>query len=223
MGALSASIPVCIFAKPPVPGRVKTRLAAAIGHESAAQLASAMLHDVWSVVASTAAAIPVLAAAEPGDFNLEVAPENVWLQPGSGLGSRIEAILRRGLEQAPSAIALGADSPLLTPDILMQGIKQLESGNAVLGPCDDGGFYFLGLNSCPPGLLDGIPWSCALTYNATECQLRSKGMKVTQIGASFDIDTLADLHHLRRELCRLGPEVAPRTRTWLNETAWSVS
>lgn len=182
-----------------------------------------MLHDVWSVVANTAAAMPVLAAAEPGGFDVDVPADRLWLQHGADLGSRIEGILRRGLEIAPAAIALGADSPLVTSCDLSQAIEKLASGNAVLGPCEDGGFYLLGLNSCPHGVLAAIPWSCEVTCDATESQLTSIGMKVTRIRAGFDIDTPADIQQLRRELDCVPPEVAPRTRKWLDEIAWSAS
>src|SRR5437764_3179133 len=60
------------------------------------------------------------------------------------LGSRIESILQRGIKIAPAAIALGADSPLLSARDLKQAVQELASGNAVLGPCEDGGFYLLG-------------------------------------------------------------------------------
>jgi glycosyltransferase A (GT-A) superfamily protein (DUF2064 family) len=131
--------------------------------------------------------------------------------------------LRRGLVMAPAAIALGADSPLITTHDLAQAIEKLASGNAVLGPCEDGGFYLLGLNSCRPGVLATIPWSCDATCDATESRLRSEGMRTSRIGANFDIDTPADIRRLRRELDALPVGVAPRTRKWLDEISWSAS
>ena len=219
LDAHSAAIPVCIFAKPPIPGRVKTRLAAAIGSQAAAELASAMLHDIWEVVSNTAGTMPVLAAAEEGNFTVKVPNDRVWLQLGSDLGLRIESILQRGIEIAPAAIALGADSPLVTARDLTRAIQELKSGNAVLGPCEDGGFYLLGLNVCPPGTLATIPWSCQTTCDATESRLKSKGMKVTRTRAGLDIDTPADLQRLRRELNCVALDVAPRTRNWLGGIA----
>jgi hypothetical protein len=99
-------------------------------------------------------------------------------------------------------------------------MEQLESGNAVLGPCADGGFYLLGLRSCPAGLLADIPWSCQRTCDATETRLRCHGMKVARIRSSFDIDTPADVHRLRRELDELPPEIAPGTRKLLDALEW---
>ena len=216
-------IPICIFAKPPVPGRVKTRLACAVGADLAAQLAAAMLHDVWSVVMNFTGAIPVLAAAEYGYFGFDVAEHRVWRQEGADLGCRIESILQRGLQIAPAAIAVGADTPLLTPRELADARQELELGNAVLGSCDDGGFYLLGLRSCPAGVLAGIPWSCARTCQTTELRLKSYGMNVARVRSGFDIDTIADIQKLRRRLDDFPPEVAPRTRACLKAPAWSAS
>jgi rSAM/selenodomain-associated transferase 1 len=215
--------PVCIFAKPPVPGRVKTRLACAVGADLAAELAAAMLQDVWSVVMNFTGAIPVLAAAERGNFGLAVAEDQVWLQQGADLGSRIESILDRGLQIAHAAIALGADTPLLTSGDLADAIEQLELGNAVLGPSDDGGFYLLGLRSCPSGALAGIPWSCARTCETTERRLSASGMTIARVRTGFDIDTMADIRKLQRQFEGLPPDIAPRTRGCLKASAWSAS
>lgn len=182
-----------------------------------------MLHDVWSVVANMPGAMAVLAAAEAGNFGIDVPSDRLWLQNGPDLGSRIESILQRGLKMAPAAVALGADSPLVTPLDVAHAIRELASGNAVLGPCDDGGFYLLGLRSCPAGVLAAVPWSCEVTCDVTEFRLRSSGMKVTRVRNGFDVDTLADIQRLQSELTRVPPEVAPRTRRWLREVAWSAS
>lgn len=216
-------IPICIFAKPPIPGRVKTRLAQSIGRAQAAKLAAAMLRDVWSVVESLAEAIPVLAAAEAGDFAIHVPDDRVWLQQSGDLGLRIECILRRGLETGPAAIALGADTPLVTSAHLIQAIDCLKSENAVIGPCDDGGFYLLGVRRCPPGLLSGINWSTEHTLRETELRLRAHEMNAPRIPNLFDVDTVVDLPRLRSELRNSPPDAAPQTRQWLGETIWSAS
>ncbi len=216
-------IPVCIFAKPPVPGRVKTRLACVVGPDLAAELATAMLHDVWSVASNFSGVMPVLAVTEGGDFGLNAAEDRVWFQEGADLGARIESILQRGLQIAPAAIAVGADTPLLTTRDLADAVEQLEFANAVLGPSDDGGFYLLGLRSCPSGVLSGIPWSCARTCEMTERRLSSYGMTVARIQSGFDIDTMGDIQKLRWQLQNLPAEIAPRTRECLKAPAWSAS
>lgn len=206
-----------MFAKPPVAGRVKTRLAQSIGDRSAATLAAAMLCDVWSVVSRVPEVIPVLAAAECGSFPVDVPQANFWLQGSGGLGSRISGILIRGLASAPSAIALGADSPLLTPSHLKHALVELQVHDAVVGPSLDGGFYLLGLRTCPPDLLADLPWSSAETLGRTLERLSSKGMSVSRLMPLSDVDTLQDLQFLRQELKTASVGIAPATRRWFAE------
>ncbi|MBS1867708.1 MAG: hypothetical protein JSS69_17475, partial [Acidobacteria bacterium] len=53
---------ICVFAKPPVPGKVKTRLIPLLGEKGAAELAAAFLEDTWASVAALPWAKPILAA-----------------------------------------------------------------------------------------------------------------------------------------------------------------
>ncbi len=219
-----------MFAKPPVPGQVKTRLAQTIGNDAAASFASAMLCDVWSTIHNCAPAVPVLAAAEEGPFPVAVPEENFWLQGTGELGSRIEHVLRRGLRNAPAAIAIGADSPLLKAGDLENALLQLETGDAVIGPSCDGGFYLFGLHRCPLGLLRKLPWSTPETRNSTVERLHSHGMTVFELRTLLDVDTFADLQLLQGELLDSSPEIAPATRRWfaehrsrLQELQWSAS
>lgn len=215
-------IPVCIFAKPPIPGRVKTRLAPVVGEVEAACLASAMLSDVWSVVENTRGVFPVLAAAEPGSFAIDAPSERIWLQQSGDLGSRIEGILHCGLAIAPAAIALGADSPLLTAAHLDTAVEHLRKADAVLGPSEDGGFYLLGLRNCPGGLLAGLEWSREETCCQARQRLQMYGMRVGTIRALLDVDTPADLDRLREQLVELPHTVAPETRKWFAGISWSA-
>ena len=194
-----------------------------IDETAAAALARAMLCDVWSVVERVKGVAPILAAAEPGPFAVEVPAERFWLQPHGDLGSRIEHILQRALLIAPGVIALGADSPLLTPAHLEKACDCLHNNDAVLGPAYDRGFYLLAVRDCPSGLLRDICWSSQETCSETEHRIRSYGMTSTCIQPLFDVDTIADLTRLRNELEYLPLHVAPETRKWLAENLWSAS
>ncbi len=207
-------VPVCIFAKPPVAGLVKTRLAAVIGTTEAAELAAAMLRDVWNTVSACAGACAVLAVGAEGDFPLDVPHADRWLQCPGDLGERIESILRRGIEQAPAAIAVGADSPLLTAAHVSEAIAALQNHDAVIGRCEDGGFYLLGMRACPPGLLAEIPWSSSDTAQAVACRITRNGGRLAEITTLFDVDTPADLSLL--EIClESSPVLAPETHAFL--------
>ena len=192
---MQEKIHVCVFAKPPVAGEVKTRLQPFVSPAQAALLSEAFLRDTWKTVASLPWAMPVLAVTQPWDGN-GLRPENVWLQGNGDLGERIERILRRALREAASVLAIGSDSPGLPARFYLDARRALASRDAVLGPTEDGGFYLLGLKRCPPELLRNLPWSVDTTFEATKGRLESHGFTVHILEPWFDVDRPRDLRRL---------------------------
>ncbi|MEN0064470.1 MAG: TIGR04282 family arsenosugar biosynthesis glycosyltransferase [Myxococcota bacterium] len=189
-----------VFAKPPRPGMVKTRLGARIGHERAAELAAAMLKDTWTLVSNVDGLSPILATTEPNaEHGLPLA--DPWDQGEGDLGARVERMLRRGIETHGRAFAIGADAPNIGPEVYRQALGT-PVADAVLGKSTDGGFYLLGLSRCEPGLLDDLPWSAPDTAAATGGRLISRGYVVHDLPLGFDIDELADLRRFAREVPR---------------------
>jgi len=202
---------VCVFAKPPRPGQVKTRLAPAVGEAWAAALARAFLGDTWSAASSLPWARAVLATTEPaaGEWvGTKRAP--IWPQGRGDLGDRLERVLRRALHDTPAALAIGTDTPGLPPILFSQARSALRGADAVLGPCEDGGFYLLGLRRCPTGLLRELPWSAADTFVQTLSRFRERGLRTAVIAPWFDVDRPADLACLHA-LIAGGELRAPRT------------
>jgi rSAM/selenodomain-associated transferase 1 len=204
---------ICVFAKPPMPGRVKTRLAIELGQANAAALARAFLQDTWSVASEIARVVLATTEGAAADFGLRGAPE-IWMQGAGDLGQRIERVLRRGLAEADTVIAIGADAPGLPARLLERAVQELEQYDGVLGPCDDGGFYLLGLRRCPPGLLEELPWSSTNTFAATQQRLTARGISVAILDGWFDVDRPEDLERLRRSINR-GEVEAPATKKLL--------
>jgi rSAM/selenodomain-associated transferase 1 len=202
---------ICVFFKPPRAGEVKTRLVPAVGAQGAAALAEAFFRDTWDCVESLRWAVPIVATTDSSSPQVRPRIETeVWLQGGGDLGARIERILRRALDQRPFAMAVGADSPGIPLPFLERAHQALQSADAVIGPCDDGGFYLLGVRECRPGLLDGIPWSQSITFSSTLKRLRDSGMDVAVIDSWYDIDRPEDLERLERQLAAKSV-VAPET------------
>jgi rSAM/selenodomain-associated transferase 2/rSAM/selenodomain-associated transferase 1 len=217
-------IPVCVFAKPFIPGQVKTRLAAALGAERAAALALAMFRDVWQAVSSCPGARPFLATLAqkiPSGFPIQISSSDILLQGDGDLGARLEHVFRQALANAPAAIVVGADSPMLTSAHLQQALQALQTHDAVIGPCYDGGFYLLGLRLCPHSLFSALPWSTSDTARATRCRLEERGFSVKELEALLDVDTPDDLAQLVANL-RNTPSLAPATHAWHVEMSVTI-
>ncbi|MFL5262432.1 MAG: TIGR04282 family arsenosugar biosynthesis glycosyltransferase [Anaeromyxobacteraceae bacterium] len=192
---------LCVFAKPPRPGEVKTRLAEEIGAESAAALARAFFLDTWRVATSLPWSRAVLATTDTEAPEWAgIAP--IWPQGGGDLGDRLERVLERALRSAPFAVAIGTDSPGLPRRFLEAARGALATTDAAIGPCEDGGFYLLGLRRCPPGLLASLRWSAADTFAETVARLREHDLTVELLPPWFDVDRRQDLARVRTLLSR---------------------
>ena len=234
------ALALCVFAKAPRAGHVKTRLARSLGEEVATRLAGAFLDDTWErtkSLATTSLAEPgphlgvagraacgvnahaVLALDGEATSCNSVGPDDeIWPQGTGDLGERMEPVLRRALTNSRAAVALGTDSPGLPLYLLEQAQAALLQADAVLGPSVDGGFYLLALKRCPRGLLAQLPWSAEDTFEQTLRRLRAAGMRVAVIDSWFDVDEFEDLSTLTR-LLETGAIEAPRTREILGHVS----
>lgn len=216
MGPMTPEVALCVFAKPPRAGEAKTRLAPALGAEGAARLARAFIQDTWALVTRMPWAAPVLASPSPWPEGLLAGPVEVWPQGEGDLGARMERVLLRALERYPAVMALGADSPGLSPEHLEAARAGLVHADAVFGPSEDGGFYLLALRRLPVGAFVNLPWSQAETLARTEERLVSLGLTVARVAPFFDVDVPEDLAHLESELAS-GRLRAPATEAALRE------
>ena len=164
------------------------------------RVAEAFLADTLSLVKEAYWAVPILASTESvalaSQYGLWVWKQStmdrkdvkVWLQGDGNLGDRLEHILKQAISAYGVGIALGADIPGLPYHCLANARSALMEADAVIGPTYDGGFYLLGLNRCPDGLLDDIPWSHPDTYAATLEKLKAHKMEVVVLPYHWDID-----------------------------------
>lgn len=194
-----------IFAKAPVPGRVKTRLAATYGRQGAAIIYRKLLRQTL-VHAVAAKAAPVELWVSPGRAHPWLAERahelgiDLRVQPPGDLGQRMQRVLRTTLHRASFAALIGADCAALPPWLLQQAFDRLACGaQAVLGPAEDGGYVLLGLRRPQPLLFQAMHWSSPGVLAATRKRFRRLGLHWEELPLSFDIDRTTDLRRLRRE------------------------
>lgn len=202
----------CVFAKWPKPGRVKTRLARAIGERAAAGLAMAFLEDTIHGFARDGVDIVLALDDLTATFSLPV-PVRVWPQGDGDLGKRMSRVLSLALERNAWAVAYGTDSPTLPASrrgAAVEALSRPDGPDAVIGPARDGGYYLLGVRKLPHECLDGVRWGTADACTDTIERLRDKGLRVVELEPWYDVDDVTDLATLASDLASDG-RVAPRT------------
>ena len=194
-----------VFARAPVPGKAKTRLAAAIGAEAAARLHARLVERaVATAVAARAGAVELHCAPDARHpfFARLAARYGVALRAqGRGeVGARMHRALARALRgAAAAAVLVGCDCPVLRASDLRRALRELRAGaDAVFAPAEDGGYVLVGLRRSAPQLFSGIEWGSARVMSATRERLRELGWSWRELRQVWDVDRPEDYERLRR-------------------------
>jgi hypothetical protein len=121
-------------------------------------------------------------------------------QHGADLGDRLSHAFRLLLRRHTAVLIVGTDSPLLPARILRQGIQELRSCEAVLGPFPDGGYYLIGLRHFRSGMLTGVRWGTAWAFRDTLRRLLHHNLCCSILPPVADVDRPRDLLQLQGEL-----------------------
>jgi rSAM/selenodomain-associated transferase 1 len=210
-----------IFAKQPVPGKVKTRLVPPLTFAQAAELYCRMLDDVLALTASVSDVTRSLfydGSEDAARFFMEKADGlKCFPQQGKDLGERMAEAFREILAMGHGpAVLIGSDSPDLPHIIIEDAFARLEKGDsdAVFGPTCDGGYYLVGMTRPFQELFVDIPWSSDRVMQETLERANATGVRYSLLPRWADVDTEADL--LRPEL-RDVLSSASRTREFLEK------
>ena len=181
-----------VFAKRPVLGAVKSRLAADLGWARAtafhrhtlARTLRRLTDPRWETVL----------AVSP-DRAVETHPwppaDRITGQGGGDLGRR----MRRALAAAKPgpAVLVGTDIPDLKPVHVARAFALLGRYEGVLGPSDDGGYWLIGwANRRAMPALGGVRWSTEHALAETRAALGGERVAVMETVLT-DVDTGADL------------------------------
>ncbi|TMB45096.1 MAG: glycosyltransferase [Deltaproteobacteria bacterium] len=204
----AADARLIVMAKHPMPGRVKTRLAAAIGAAAAAALSRAFIRDLATRLAALPYAVTWAYSPRGAPFRavLGTLPAG-WrcrLQRGQDLGERMANAIRDELRRgAGPVLVIGADVPHVPAAALAEAAAALTSGcDLVLGPAADGGYYLIGVKARRPALFAGMPWGTDTVFTATRQRARRLGIRTHVLAPIFDVDELEDLDRLRALVAR---------------------
>ena len=194
-----------VMARMPVPGEVKRRLVPPLTPGEAARLYAGFLQDTIERLAGLEGIHPFVAYTPPAasGFFSGAVPRGFSTLPQAGedLGERLlnvsAALFSRG---ATAVVLCDSDSPTLPGRYLEEAFHRLAENDLVIGPCDDGGYYLIGMRRHLPCLFDGISWSTARVTQRTIEAAERLDIPVSLLEPWYDVDTGADLDRLCREM-----------------------
>jgi len=185
-----------IFAKQPLAGKTKTRLAQATSPDLAQRVAQALLEDSLDHFSGIQASRAIVYAPATGTtFFSQLAQGRYDLIPQceGDLGQRLHHFFAGARRQGYSRIiAVGADSPTVPIDYVEQAFAALEVNNVVIGPAHDGGYYLIGGGLQELAMFDDIPWSSARVLEATIQRVQKASARLALLPPWYDVDTAAD-------------------------------
>lgn len=187
-----------LFAKQPVAGKVKTRLQRDYAPLQVAEIAAFLIRASVQLASSSWPSQIYLYAAPDLDHPLfkELARDfhiNLAGQASGDLGQKMLQAMREGIARSGAAGILGCDVPHCPWQIIEQAHEYLANGKCVLGPAEDGGYYFIGLQQAQAALFEGIAWGGDRVAELTLARARRLGLRFEMLPMLNDIDTTQDL------------------------------
>jgi glycosyltransferase A (GT-A) superfamily protein (DUF2064 family) len=198
---------VLVVAKAPVPGLAKTRLAAALGADVAADIAAAALLDTLDAVADCPAAAKVVAltgnlddARCADEIRSRLDNFIVIGQRGADLAERLVHAHRDAAAATGGLpiVQIGMDTPQVSPELLERCAQSLLGSDAVLGLAGDGGWWVLGVRDAAfAECLRNVPMSTPDTGAVTLAALQDTDIHVELVCELVDVDTIDDVGAVR--------------------------
>lgn len=193
---------ILFFAKYPEAGGVKTRLAADIGQDAAAEIYKNFIEDLLSLLKSLNVNLKFYFSPPDTEEGF-----SKWLgkkycfkpQIGADLGKILTNAFGDAFQENPAnVVAIGSDSPDLPEDYINLSFHALGTHDVVLGPADDGGYYLIGFTkeAFLPQVFEHITWSADTVFDQTLNILRQHRRNVYILPQWHDVDTLDDLKSL---------------------------
>jgi hypothetical protein len=214
-GSSSGRCAIGVMAKVPRPGYSKTRLCPPLLPEQASALSAAFLRDTTTNITRAALSAPISGYAAYAPMGTEdaliphlaqgtlcvLADGSVPAPHGvEGFGRcLLHAIQQMFAAGHTAACVLSSDTPTLPTEFLIAAAEALladDDRRVVLGACDDGGYYLLGMRLPYARLFADIEWSTSSVAATTRARASELGLDLVELPPWYDIDDAAALERL---------------------------
>ena len=212
-----------LFAKPPVAGKVKTRLTPPLPRSSALALYRAFLSDGLNFLSTfrERGFLVECSTSEPWspeeaqvNLGIEVKKIVFTVQCAGDLGTRMLHALTSSHENGASAtVILGADAPTVPSELVLDAFDRLENGaDAVIAPSSDGGYVLIGCKRPRREIFENIPWGGPEVTESTRKAARAAGIDLQETDPWYDVDRFEDFAALWKTVSSpAGESRAPAT------------
>ena len=181
---------IAIFARAPELGRVKTRLAEAVGEAAALEAHVELVEGALRALTEGAfdcelwfdGARNDRVKRWQSDYSLPA-----FRQSEADLGGRMLAALKAGVK-----VVVGTDTPALDAAYVEEALSRLAQADAVLGPVEDGGYCLVGMNAPHPELFRSIAWGTDTVVEQTLGRAAATGLDVVLLDTLWDVDDHID-------------------------------
>ena len=184
-----------VFVRNPELGKVKTRLAAAIGNQKALDIYNFLLQHTKQVTQN----LPFDKAVY---YSVKVRENDLWnkesyqkhQQQGADLGTRMHhAFMNSFADGYEKVVIIGSDLPDLESHHILEAFQRLDSNDVVLGPAKDGGYYLLGMKRLQANIFQNKSWGTASVREETLKNLEN--VAVHLLAELNDVDLLEDIEN----------------------------
>ena len=194
---------MAVFAKAPVAGEVKTRLAGTLGADAAAGLHAGLVrHALATALASGVGPVELWCTPDATHpFFARCAAEfgaRLCTQQGGDLGARMQAAIAQSLDAGYAMVLVGSDCPALGPAALREAAAAVRDHDVAIAPAEDGGYVMVAMSSMQP-LFEGVQWGTSTVMQETRRRLAASGASWQELPASWDVDRPEDYARLQRE------------------------
>lgn len=191
---------VIVFAKYPVKGKVKTRLAETVGEEFATEFYKLCAEHTFSVLKKLQRQSTHVYLYYPAGDSEDLV--RTWTnsdfiyrpQRGDDLGEKMLNAFTEVLNDSTgNVVIIGTDLPDISAVLVQEAFSELENHDAVIGPSSDGGYYLLGLKEAETNIFSNIRWSTAEVFEKTIENFKGLELNFRILVELTDIDTEDDL------------------------------
>ena len=182
-----------IFTRNPELGKVKTRLAATIGAESALEIYHFLLKHTVEITQR-------LDVVKQVYYSEVIWEKDIWqksiyqkkVQQGEDLGARMQNAFQSGFDDGyERVVIIGSDIYDLSSEDIETAFTQLVHNDLVIGEAQDGGYYLLGMKKLHRRLFKNKDWGTNTVFKDTVSNFKDES--VFYLPERNDIDLYEDL------------------------------